>query len=75
LAVPRKTVTDALSRLATTRVDKESSGSNVELEQAAESVAKANGPALRRHFWRREEEKNALALVVPFTMMMINVLD
>ena len=50
------------------RVVKESSDSGVELEQAAESVAAANGPALRRHVWRREEEKIALTLVVPFKM-------
>jgi hypothetical protein len=50
-------------------VVKESSDSCVELEQAAESVATANGTALRWHVWRREEEKIALTLVVPFTMM------
>jgi serine/threonine protein kinase len=39
-----------------TRVVKESSGSGVELKQAAESVATANGPALGiyRYVWRRE---------------------
>jgi hypothetical protein len=55
------------------RVVKESSDSGVELEQAAESVATANGPALRRYVWGREEEKIALTLVVPFRMMMIDV--
>jgi hypothetical protein len=55
-------------------VVKESSDSGVEVEQAAESVAAANGPALRRYVWRREEEKIALTLVVPFKMMMIDVL-
>jgi hypothetical protein len=57
------------------RVVKESSDSGVELEQTAESVATANGPALRRYVWRREEEKIALTLVVPFRMVMIDVLD
>ena len=61
--------------LNTRRVVKESSESGVELEQAAESVATANGPALRPYVWRREEEKVALTLVVPFRMMMIDVLD
>jgi len=56
-------------------VDKESSDSGVELEQAAESAATVNGPALRRYGWRREEEKIVLTLVVPFRMMMIDVLD
>jgi hypothetical protein len=56
-------------------VAKESSDAGVELEQAAESVATANSPALWRHVWRREEESIALTLVVPFTMMMIDVLD
>ena len=54
---------------------KVSSDSGVEIEQAAESVATANGPGLRRHVWRREEEKIALTLVVPFTMMMVDLLD
>jgi hypothetical protein len=57
------------------RVVKVSSDSDVELEQAAESVATANGPGLRLHVWRREEEKIALTLVVAFTMMMIDVPD
>ena len=53
---------------------KESSDSGVELKQAAESVAAANGPALwaQRYVWRREEEKVALTLVVPFKMMMFD---
>jgi 3-hydroxy-9,10-secoandrosta-1,3,5(10)-triene-9,17-dione monooxygenase len=40
----------------TARVVKESSGSGVELKQAAESVATPNGPALgtERYVWRRE---------------------
>jgi hypothetical protein len=40
------------------RVVNESSGSGVELKQAAESVAIANGPALgtERYVWRRDEE-------------------
>ena len=41
------------------RVVKESSDSGVEREQAAESVATANGSALRRYVGRREEEKIA----------------
>ena len=53
---------------------KESSDSAVELEQAAKPVATPNGPAVRRNVWRREEEKIALTLVVPFKMMMIDVL-
>jgi hypothetical protein len=56
-------------------VVKESSDSGVELKQAAESVATANGPVLgtQRYVWRRKEEKVALTLVVPFKMMMIDV--
>ncbi len=54
---------------------KVSSDSGVELKQAAESVAIANGPALgtERYVWRREEEKVALTLVVPFKMMLFDV--
>ena len=52
---------------------KESSGSGVKLEQAAEPVSTANGFALREWVWRGEEEKIALTLVVPFKMMMIDV--
>jgi hypothetical protein len=57
------------------RVVKESSGTEVELKQAAESVAAANLPALgtQRCVWRREEEKVALTLVVSFKMMMFDV--
>lgn len=55
-------------------VVKESSGSGIELEQATQSVATVNGPALRRYVHRGEEEKIAFALVVPFKMMMIDVL-
>jgi hypothetical protein len=55
------------------RVVKESSGSGVKLEQAAEPVSTANGFALREWVWRGEEEKIALTLVVPFKMMMIDV--
>ena len=57
------------------RVVKQSSDSGVELKQAAESVAAANGPAVRTHRYvgRRAEEKVALALVVPFKMMMFDV--
>ena len=51
-----------------------SSDSGVKLEQATESVATVNGPALRRYVRRRKEEKIAFALVVPFQMMMIDVL-
>jgi hypothetical protein len=56
-------------------VVKESSDSRVELKQAAESVATANGPALgtQRYVRGREEEKVALTLVVPFKMMMLDV--
>ena len=50
-----------LVRLAA-RVVKESGDSGVELEQAAESVATANGSALRRYVGRREEEKIAFTL-------------
>ena len=44
-------------------------------KQAAESVAAANRPAFgtRRYVGRREEEKVALTLVVPFKMMMFDV--
>src|SRR5262249_26475508 len=61
--------------LALPRVVKESSGSGVELKQAAESVVTANGPALwtQRYVWRREEEKVALTLVIPLKMMMFDV--
>ena len=57
------------------RVVKESSDSGVELKQAAESVATANGRALGicRYVRRREEEKVALTLVVAFKMMMFDV--
>ena len=51
---------------------KESSDSGVELEQAAESIATANGPALRRYVWRREEEKIALTLMVAFAMIVLD---
>jgi hypothetical protein len=54
-------------------VVKVSSDSGVKLEQAAHSVATVNGPALRRYVRRREEEKVAFTLVVPFKMMMIDV--
>ena len=57
-----------------TRVVKESSDSGVKLEQATESVATANGLGLRRYVRRRKEKKIAFALVVPFQVMMIDVL-
>jgi hypothetical protein len=55
-------------------VVKESSGTGVELEQAAESAATAHGPALgnRHYVWRREQQKVPLALVVTFKMVMID---
>ena len=56
-------------------LDKESSDSGVKLEQTPQSVAAVNGPALRRYVRRREEEKIAFALVVPFRMIMIDVLS
>ena len=63
------------SEMASTyRVVKESSDSGVKLEQATESVATANGPGLRRYVRRRKEKKIAFALVVPFQVMMIDVL-
>ena len=64
-------ILDQAGRFEVRRVVKESGGSGVELKQAAESVATANGPALwtQRYVWRREEEKVALTLVVPFKMM------
>ena len=54
---------------------KESSDSGVELKQAAESVAAPNGSAFgnQRYIGRMEEKKVALALVVPFKMMMFDV--
>ena len=55
------------------RVVKESSGSRVKLEQAAESVAAANGLALGRQNRRREDDKIALTLVVPFAMIVLDV--
>jgi hypothetical protein len=57
------------------RVVKESSDPGVKLEQAAQSVATVNGLALGRYVYRREEEKIAFALVIPFKMMMIDVLS
>ena len=47
---------------------KESSDAGVELEQASESVATADGTALgtQRYAWRREEDKVTLTLVVSF---------
>ena len=56
-------------------LDKESSDSGVKLEQTPQSVAAVNGPALRRYVRRREEEKIVFALVVPFRMIMIDVLS
>ena len=63
------------TQIGVSRVVKESSDSGVELEQAAESVATADGTALgtERYAWGREEDKVALTLVVPFQMMMIDV--
>ena len=60
---------------AGSRVVKESGDSGIELKQAAESVATANGPALgtQRYVRGREEEKVSLALVVSFKMMMVDV--
>jgi len=51
---------------ANARGVKKSSDSGVELEQAAESVATADGTALgtERYAWSREEDKVALTLVV-----------
>jgi hypothetical protein len=43
------------------------------LKQAAHTVATVDGPALRRYVRRREKEKIAFALVIPFKMMMIDV--
>jgi hypothetical protein len=56
-------------------VVKESGYSGVEPKQAAESVAAVNGPVFvsQRYVGRREEEKVALSLVVPFKMMMFDV--
>jgi hypothetical protein len=54
-------------------VVKVSSDSGVKLEQAAQSIATMNGSGFRRYVRRREEEKIAFALVVPFKMMMIDV--
>jgi hypothetical protein len=56
-------------------VVKVSSDSGIELERAAQAIATVNGPALRRYFRRREEEKITFALVVAFKMMMFNVLS
>jgi hypothetical protein len=56
------------------RVVKESSGSGVKVEQTAQSVATVNGPALWHHVRRREEKKVSFTLVVPFKMIMIDVL-
>jgi hypothetical protein len=55
-------------------VVKESSDSGVKLEQATQSIATVNGPGLLRYVRRREEEKITFALVVPFGMIMIDVL-
>ena len=52
---------------------KESRDSGVKLKQAAESITAANGPALRRYVQRGEQEI-VLALVVPFKMVMGDVL-
>jgi hypothetical protein len=62
-------------RVGAGRVVKESSDSGVELKQAAESVAAANGLAFgtQRYVGRREEEKVALTLVIPLMMMMFDV--
>jgi hypothetical protein len=53
-------------------VVKESSDSGVELEQAAESVATVDGSGLRRYTRRREEEKIAFPVVVPFKMVQLS---
>jgi hypothetical protein len=44
------------------------------LSKPPESVATANGPALRGYVWRREEEKIALTLVVPFRCSLVGEL-
>ena len=64
-----------IRRFQARRVVNKSSGSGVELKQAAESVATANGPAVgtERYVRIREKEKVAFTLVVPFKMMMFDV--
>ena len=57
------------------RVVKVSSDSGVKLEQAAQAIMTVNGPARWHPAGGREEEKIAFALVVPFKMIMIDVLS
>ena len=57
------------------RVVKLSSDAGVKLEQAPQAIATVNGPAFRRYIHRREEQKIAFALVVPFKMMMFDILS
>jgi hypothetical protein len=54
-------------------VVKVSSDSGVKLEQASQAIATVNGAAFRRYVHRREEEKIAFALVIPFKMMMFDI--
>jgi hypothetical protein len=57
------------------RAVKESSGSGIELKQAAEPVATAYVPAfgVQRCIWRTEEKKIALTLMVAFKVMIFDV--
>src|ERR1017187_4247835 len=57
------------------RVVKLSSDAGVKLEQAPQAIATVNGPAFRRYIHRREEQKIAFALVVPFKMVMFDILS
>ena len=62
-------------QVARTRVVKESSGSGIELKQAAEPVATAYVPAfeVQRCIWGTEEKKIALTLMVAFKVMIFDV--
>jgi len=55
-------------------VVKESRGARVKLESAAETITAANGPSLRLDVHRGKQEKVVLALVIPFKMVMSDVL-
>jgi hypothetical protein len=55
-------------------VVKESSSSGVEFKQSAQAVAMANGCARGVFELKREEEKIAITLMVPFKVMMFDVI-
>ena len=67
-------VTNSLTISAARNVVNQRLTGKVKFEQTAQSVATVNGPAPWHHVPRTEEEKIGFALVVPFKMMMDDVL-